>query len=69
MNNKLSALTEPFVALKNRVFAGLYFAENETIIPWISLWLYQSTPLLSHYVQQTVSSDSGSFLFSCELVL
>jgi hypothetical protein len=32
MNNKLSALTQPFVASKNRVFAGLYFAESISLL-------------------------------------
>jgi NRE family putative nickel resistance protein-like MFS transporter len=43
MNNKLSALTEPFVALKNRVFAGLYFAESISLLgdafTWVGLVL------------------------------
>jgi MFS transporter, NRE family, putaive nickel resistance protein len=43
MNNKLSALTEPFAALKNRVFSGLYFAESISLLgdafTWIGLAL------------------------------
>lgn len=32
MNNKFSASTEPFVALKNQVFDGLYFAESISLL-------------------------------------
>ncbi|MCR8557385.1 MFS transporter [Mucilaginibacter sp. BJC16-A38] len=43
MNNKLSVLTEPFAALKNRVFAGLYFAESISLLgdafTWVGLAL------------------------------
>ncbi|MFA6086327.1 MFS transporter [Mucilaginibacter sp.] len=43
MNNKLSTLTEPFAALKNRVFAGLYFAESISLLgdafTWVGLAL------------------------------
>jgi NRE family putative nickel resistance protein-like MFS transporter len=43
MNNKLSVLTEPFVALKNRIFAGLYFAESISLLgdafTWVGLAL------------------------------
>lgn len=43
MNKRLSALTEPFAALKNRVFAGLYFAESISLLgdafTWVGLAL------------------------------
>src|SRR5665213_3698430 len=43
MKYKLSALTEPFVALKNKVFAGLYFAESISLLgdafTWVGLAL------------------------------
>lgn len=43
MINKLTALAEPFVALKNRVFAGLYFAESISLLgdafTWVGLAL------------------------------
>jgi len=43
MNEKLSAFTEPFVALKNRVFAGLYFGESISLLgdafTWVGLAL------------------------------
>lgn len=32
MKNKLSSLTEPFVALKNKVFATLFFAESISLL-------------------------------------
>lgn len=42
-SSKLSALAEPFVALKNRVFAGLYFAESISLLgdafTWVGLAL------------------------------
>ncbi|MCO5946679.1 MFS transporter [Mucilaginibacter flavidus] len=43
MKDKLTALAEPFVALKNRVFAGLYFAESISLLgdafTWVGLAL------------------------------
>lgn len=43
MKNKLSPLAEPFVALKNKVFAGLYFAESISLLgdafTWVGLAL------------------------------
>jgi NRE family putative nickel resistance protein-like MFS transporter len=43
MNNIVAALTEPFQALKNKVFAGLYFAESISLLgdafTWVGLAL------------------------------
>jgi len=43
MNKKLSKLTEPFIPLKNKVFAGLYFAESISLLgdtfTWVGLAL------------------------------
>jgi len=43
MNNPLTALREPFRTLRNRVFAGLYFAESISLLgdafTWVGLAL------------------------------
>lgn len=43
MNKRLSKLTEPFIPLKNKVFAGLYFAESISLLgdtfTWVGLAL------------------------------
>jgi len=43
VNSKLSKLTQPFIVLKNHVFAGLYFAESISLLgdafTWIGLAL------------------------------
>ena len=43
MANKINALKEPFLALKNRVFATLYFAESISLLgdafTWVGLAL------------------------------